>query len=60
MIAHCAWFLEAWNFKSLALKGMSQNPFEAGQTERTPEEQKTFLRAIAALPEAVEGTSCGK
>ena len=32
--------------------GMSQNPFEPGQTERTPEEQAAFLSAIAALPEA--------
>ena len=57
MIAHFTWFLESWKFmefKHRLLKGMSQNPFEAGQTERTPEEQKAFLSAIAALPEAVQ------
>lgn len=31
---------------------MSQNPFQPGQNERSPEEQEAFLKAIGALPEA--------
>ena len=31
---------------------MSQNPFQPGQTERSPQEQADFLKAIDALPEA--------
>ncbi|CAE7947399.1 unnamed protein product, partial [Symbiodinium sp. KB8] len=30
---------------------MSQNPFQPGQRERTPQEQADFLKAINALPE---------
>ncbi|CAE7250963.1 ANK3, partial [Symbiodinium sp. KB8] len=30
---------------------MSQNPFQPGQTERSPQEQADFLKAIDALPE---------
>ena len=36
----------------LACQGMSQNPFQPGQTERSPQEQADFLKAIDALPEA--------
>lgn len=37
---------------SLWVQGMSQNPFEPGQPERSAKEQQDFLQAIAALPEA--------
>ena len=37
-----------------APQGMSQNPFEPGQPERSPKEQEDFLKAISALPEVTK------
>ncbi|OLQ11609.1 hypothetical protein AK812_SmicGene4542 [Symbiodinium microadriaticum] len=43
--------IEKYQEAGVHQRSMSQNPFQPGQRERTPQEQADFLKAINALPE---------